>query len=151
MFICIVILAANISLLILQIKFALNRYKKPISNYNNFFTTKGPNEFLAGSTLKFVAKLREDELISSLLPSIHEVVSHSDVYVRYNAIYALAQLCPHFPQHFREVDKQALEILESESSAECQCMAFKLLAVANKVIFVNLLKYIFTIRRFEKN
>lgn len=56
-----------------------------------------PNEYVRGSTLRFLCKLREPELLEPLMPSILKCLEHRHSYVRRNAILAIftiySQLC----------------------------------------------------------
>ena len=51
------------------------------------------NEYVRGSMLRFLCKLREPELLDPLIPTIKECLEHRHSYVRKNA--ALAVFCVH--------------------------------------------------------
>ena len=51
------------------------------------------NEYVRGSMLRFLCKLREPELLDPLIPTIKECLEHRHSYVRKNA--ALAVFCAH--------------------------------------------------------
>ena len=48
-----------------------------------------PNEFLRGSTLRFLCKLKDHELLEPLMPAIKACLDHRHSYVRRNAIMAI--------------------------------------------------------------
>lgn len=45
-----------------------------------------PNEYIRGTTLRFLCKLREPDLLDPLIPSLYECLEHRHAYVRKNAI-----------------------------------------------------------------
>jgi coatomer subunit beta len=51
-----------------------------------------PNEFIRGSTLRFLCKLREPELLEPLVPAILSCLEHRHAYVRRNAVLAVAAI-----------------------------------------------------------
>lgn len=51
-----------------------------------------PNEFVRGMTLRFMAKVKESELLESLLKAIRENLSYHHPYVRRNAVLAVASI-----------------------------------------------------------
>lgn len=48
-----------------------------------------PNEFIRGSTLRFLCKLKESELLEPLMPAIRACLEHRHSYVRRNAVLAI--------------------------------------------------------------
>lgn len=48
-----------------------------------------PNEFIRGSTLRFLCKLKEPELLEPLMPAIQACLEHRHSYVRRNAVLAI--------------------------------------------------------------
>lgn len=48
-----------------------------------------PNEFIRGQMLRFLCKLREEELLEPLVPSIRTNLEHKHPYVRKNAVLAI--------------------------------------------------------------
>lgn len=48
-----------------------------------------PNEFIRGSTLRFLCKLKEAELLEPLMPAIRACLEHRHSYVRRNAVLAI--------------------------------------------------------------
>lgn len=56
---------------------------------SNFQDLLHPNEFIRGSTLRFLCKLKEPELLEPLMPSIRACLDHRHAYVRRNAVLAI--------------------------------------------------------------
>lgn len=59
---------------------------------NSFFhyqDLQHPNEFIRGSTLRFLCKLKESELLEPLMPAIRACLEHRHSYVRRNAVLAI--------------------------------------------------------------
>ena len=55
-----------------------------------------PNEFIRGSTLRFLCKVREPELLEPLMPSIRACLDNKYSYVRRNAVLALYTIYRNF-------------------------------------------------------
>ena len=51
-----------------------------------------PNEYLRGVTLRFLCRIREEEILEPLIPSILACLDHRHSYVRRNAVLAVAAL-----------------------------------------------------------
>merc|ERR1711970_1075806 len=51
-----------------------------------------PNEFIRGSTLRFLCRLSDPELIEPLVPSIVQNLEHRHPYVRRNAVMAIHKI-----------------------------------------------------------
>ena len=48
-----------------------------------------PNEFIRGNTLRFLCKLKEADLLETLVPNVRQCLEHRHAYVRKNAVFAL--------------------------------------------------------------
>lgn len=59
-----------------------------------------PNEFVRGSTLRFLCKLREPELLEPLMPAIRACLEHRHSYVRRNAVCAIFTIYSEFYSDF---------------------------------------------------
>ncbi|VDN05974.1 unnamed protein product [Thelazia callipaeda] len=82
-----------------------------------------PNEFIRGSTLRFLCKLREPELLEPLMPAIRSCLEHRHAYVRRNAILFFGNfefLIPDAPELISTV-------LNNEQDASCKRNAFMML------------------------
>ena len=56
-----------------------------------------PNEFIRGQTLRYLCKLKEQDILEPLVPSVRECLSHKHPYVRKNAVLALFQIFKNYP------------------------------------------------------
>ena len=63
-------------------------FKNPLS-FPSVQDLQHPNEFIRGSTLRFLCKLRQPELIEPLMPAIRACLDHRHSYVRRNAVLAI--------------------------------------------------------------
>lgn len=85
------------------------------------------NEFVRGSTLRFLLKINEQEILAPLVPSVKSCLEHKNSYVRK---YALLVLLHIFRTHFHLVpDAGALicKLLEKEQDPVCRKNAFSAL------------------------
>lgn len=55
-----------------------------------------PNEFIKGSTLRFLCKLKEPELLEPLMPAIRACLDYKHSYVRRNAVLAIFTIYKNF-------------------------------------------------------
>eukprot|EP00002_Diphylleia_rotans_P024194 TRINITY_DN476_c0_g6_i1.p1 TRINITY_DN476_c0_g6~~TRINITY_DN476_c0_g6_i1.p1 ORF type:complete len:939 (+),score=220.37 TRINITY_DN476_c0_g6_i1:63-2879(+) len=85
------------------------------------------NEFVRGSALRFLSKLKEPELLEPLVPSIRSNLEHRHSYVKRNAVLTLFSvyrisdaLCPDAPDVI-------FNFLQSESDLSCKRNAFMML------------------------
>lgn len=51
-----------------------------------------PNEFLRGATLRFLCRIKEEEILEPLIPSILACLEHRNATVRKNAVLAINSL-----------------------------------------------------------
>lgn len=69
-----------------------NKTKENHHHLKSFFNSQDlqhPNEFIRGSTLRFLCKLKESELLEPLMPAIRACLEHRHSYVRRNAVLAI--------------------------------------------------------------
>ena len=52
-----------------------------------------PNEYIRGVTLRFLCRIKEEEILEPLVPSILANLEHRHSYVRRNAVLAINALC----------------------------------------------------------
>jgi coatomer subunit beta len=83
-----------------------------------------PNEFVRGNTLRFLAKLREPELIEPLLSAAQTCVDHRHAYVRKNAVWALAAVYQHAQNLIPDAPDMLQTFLAAESDTTCKRNAF---------------------------
>lgn len=60
-----------------------------VESFFQFQDLQHPNEFIRGSTLRFLCKLKESELLEPLMPAIRACLEHRHSYVRRNAVLAI--------------------------------------------------------------
>ncbi|TPX11599.1 uncharacterized protein E0L32_007810 [Thyridium curvatum] len=87
-----------------------------------------PNEYIRGNTLRFIAKLREPELLEPLLSSARSCLEHRHAYVRKNAVFAVSSIYQHSPSLIPDASDLIATFLESENDATCKRNAFAALA-----------------------
>ena len=83
-----------------------------------------PNEYIRGCTLRFLTKLREPELLESLIPSVKACLSHRHPYVRRNAVLAVFTIYRAFPDLFPDAPEEVEKFLEEETDAGTRRNAF---------------------------
>ncbi|KAH9417817.1 Coatomer subunit beta [Dermatophagoides pteronyssinus] len=86
-----------------------------------------PNEYLRGSTLRFLCKLKEPELLEPLLPTIRQCLEHRHSYVRRNAVLAIFKIYMNFEFLIPDAPELVLDFLGRESDASCKRNAFLML------------------------
>lgn len=107
-----------------------------------------PNEFIRGSTLRFLCKLKEPELLEPLMPSIRKCLEHRHSYVRRNAVLAIFTiyrkhlfslifcsilLClGNFEFLISDAPELISQFLETEQDASCKRNAFMMLLHADQ-------------------
>ena len=86
-----------------------------------------PNEYIRGSTLRFLQKIKEPEILEPLVPSVRQCLDHRHSYVRKNAVMAI--WCIYHAHEYLISD--APELIESflvaESDATCKRNALMML------------------------
>ena len=80
-----------------------------------------PNEYIRGSTLRFLCKLKEPELIEPLMSSIRACLEHRHSYVRRNAVLAIFKIYINFEKLIPDAPEI---ILQTETNASCKRNAF---------------------------
>jgi len=101
-----------------------------------------PNEYIRGSTLRFVSKLRDPELIEPLLAPVRACLEHRHSYVRKNAVYAIAAIYQHNEALMPDAPEMLQAFLESESDATCKRNAF---AALQSISHDSALEYLSTV------
>ncbi|VDK43527.1 unnamed protein product [Anisakis simplex] len=86
-----------------------------------------PNEFIRGSTLRFLCKLREPELLEPLMPAIRSCLEHRHAYVRRNAVLAIFTIYRSFEFLIPDAPELISNVLNSEQDASCKRNAFMML------------------------
>ncbi|CAH0553104.1 unnamed protein product [Brassicogethes aeneus] len=91
-----------------------------------------PNEFLRGSTLRFLCKLKEPELLEPLMPSIRSCLEHRHSYVRRNAVLAIFTIYRNFEFLIPDAPELISTYLEGEHDMSCKRNAFLMLLHADQ-------------------
>ncbi|XP_067142294.1 coatomer subunit beta [Centruroides vittatus] len=86
-----------------------------------------PNEFIRGSTLRFLCKLKEPELLEPLMPAIRNCLEHRHSYVRRNAVLAIFTIYKNFDFLIPDAPELIANFLESEQDMSCKRNAFMML------------------------
>ncbi|EGD75937.1 coatomer beta subunit [Salpingoeca rosetta] len=91
-----------------------------------------PNEYVRGSTLRFLCKLKEPELLEPLMPSIQECLTNRHSYVRRNAVLAIYTIYKNFEHLIPDGPELIQKFLEKETDASCKRNAFMMLTTADQ-------------------
>ncbi|KAG5362800.1 Coatomer subunit beta [Yarrowia sp. B02] len=91
-----------------------------------------PNEYIRGETLRFLCKLKEPELLESLIPSVRSNLEHRHSYVRKNAVFAIASIREISEALVPDCDELISNFLDAETDATCKRNAFVSLANINR-------------------
>ncbi|XP_045198148.1 coatomer subunit beta-like [Mercenaria mercenaria] len=98
-----------------------------------------PNEFIQGSTLRFLCKLKEPELLEPLMPAIRQGLKHRHSYVRRNAVLAIYTIYRNFDFLIPDAPELIAEYLEGEQDMSCKRNAFMMLIHADQERALNYL------------
>ncbi|KAL5011126.1 hypothetical protein ScPMuIL_013431 [Solemya velum] len=98
-----------------------------------------PNEFIRGSTLRFLCKLKEPELIEPLLPAIRQCLEHRHSYVRRNAVLAIYTIYRNHDFLIPDAPELIAKFLEGEQDMSCKRNAFMMLIHADQERALNYL------------
>ncbi|KPJ17106.1 Coatomer subunit beta [Papilio machaon] len=91
-----------------------------------------PNEFIRGSTLRFLCKLKEPELLEPLMPAIRACLEHRHSYVRRNAVLAIFTIYRNFEFLIPDAPELVANFLENEQDMSCKRNAFLMLLHADQ-------------------
>ncbi|KAG1677518.1 Coatomer subunit beta [Nymphon striatum] len=91
-----------------------------------------PNEFIRGSTLRFLCKLPEPELLEPLMPAIRTCLEHRHSYVRRNAVLAIYTIFRKFDSLIPDAPELIANYLEGEQDMSCKRNAFMMLIHADQ-------------------
>jgi len=90
------------------------------------------NEFIRGSTLRFLCKLKEAELLEPLMPAIRSCLEHRHSYVRRNAVFAIFTIYRNFETLIPDAPEVVYDFLDKEQDASCKRNAFMMLIHADQ-------------------
>jgi len=91
-----------------------------------------PNEFIRGSTLRFLCKLKEPELLEPLMPTIRACLEHRHSYVRRNAVLAIFTIYKNFDFLIPDAPELIANFLDGEQDMSCKRNAFMMLIHADQ-------------------
>lgn len=98
-----------------------------------------PNEFLRGSTLRFLCKLKEPELLEPLMPAIRACLEHRHSYVRRNAVLAIFTIFKNFDWLVPDGPELIANFLDTQQDMSCKRNAFLMLLHADQERALNYL------------
>ena len=104
---------------------------------------QSPNEFLRGSTLRFVNKLNDPELIEPLLQPVRQSLTHRHAYVRKCAVTAVASIFRKHEHLIPDAPDLILEFIKEEVDATSKRNAFVALSSVSHDLALNYLSSIF--------
>lgn len=91
-----------------------------------------PNEYIRGNTLRFLCKLKESELLETLIPNVRQCLNHRHAYVRKNAVFALFSIFKVSDHLVPDADEVIYRFLYEESDSVCKRNAFVCLGELNR-------------------
>eukprot|EP01133_Synstelium_polycarpum_P013412 gene13412-15800_t len=86
-----------------------------------------PNEFIRGSTLRFLCKLREAEVLEPLVVQVRNNLEYRHAYVRRNAVLAIYSIFSSFDHLIPDAPELVYNFLLVEGDASCKRNAFIML------------------------
>lgn len=88
-----------------------------------------PNEYIRGVTLRFLCRIREEEIFEPLIPSILTCLEHRHSYVRRNAVLAINAIykLPKGEVHLQDAPELIEKVLTSEQDLSTKRNAFQML------------------------
>lgn len=99
-----------------------------------------PNEYIRGSMLRFLCKMREFELLEPLVPSVKSCLEHRHSYVRRNAALAVYSIHKHFGDQLLPDGPELMEkFILQESDISARRNAFLMLFNEAELIAIDFL------------
>ncbi|KAK6460060.1 adaptin N terminal region-domain-containing protein [Scheffersomyces coipomensis] len=91
-----------------------------------------PNEYIRGSTLRYLTKLKEPDLLETLVPNVRQCLEHRHAYVRKNAVLALYSIHKVSDHLVPDADELIYRYLYDENDSVCKRNAFVCLGDLNR-------------------
>lgn len=91
-----------------------------------------PNEYVRGNTLRFLCKLKEPELLETLIPNVRQCLVHRHAYVRKNAVFALYAIYKVSDHLIPDAPELIFSFLAEEFDPVCKRNAFVCLSDLNR-------------------
>ncbi|KAJ2820684.1 coatomer subunit beta, partial [Coemansia erecta] len=98
------------------------------------------NEFIRGTTLRFLCKLREAELLEPLIGQTRECLAHRHAYVRKNAVEAVSSIYRILPHLIPDGPELISGVLQTEADMTCRRNALAMLTQSAPALAVQWLK-----------
>ena len=76
-----------------------------------------PNEYLRAAALRLASKFQEPDLLSPLVSTIAESLSHKSAYVRRHAVVAIGRINQRWPRLAPDAPNEIAELLRKEQDA----------------------------------
>ena len=76
-----------------------------------------PNEYICGTTLRLLTRIRDGEIVESLVPAVCSALQHRHAYVRRNAVWALCTIHQNWQHMVPNAADLVLKLLETETDA----------------------------------
>lgn len=86
-----------------------------------------PNEYIRGSTLRFLQKIKEAEILEPLIPTVRQCLEHRHSYVRKNAVLAIWTIYERHEHLISDAPELLETFLETEADATCKRNALVML------------------------
>eukprot|EP00124_Ichthyophonus_hoferi_P005607 Ihof_evm1s859 gene=Ihof_evmTU1s859 len=93
---------------------------------------QSPNEYLRGSTLRFLCKLKEAELLEPLMPAVRSCLEHRHSYVRRNAVLCIYTIYRNFAFLIPDAPELIFNYLQTEQDLSCRRNAFMMLVYVDQ-------------------
>lgn len=91
-----------------------------------------PNEYVRGNTLRFLNKLKEPDLLETLVPNVRQCLEHRHAYVRKNAVFAIYLIFKVADHLIPDADELIYNFLYEETDNVCKRNAFVCLGDLNR-------------------
>jgi len=98
-----------------------------------------PNEYVRGSTLRFLCCMKEAEILESLIPSITANLSHRHSYVRKHAVITVYTVFENNPDLIPDAPELIDQFLVAESNPQAKRNAFLVLSLCDQERALNYL------------
>jgi coatomer subunit beta len=86
-----------------------------------------PNEFVRGQCLRFLCKLKEEDLLEPLVPSVRQCLDHKHPYVRKNAVLAIFSIFKLYPKLIPDANEFIEQYLSKEQDQSARRNALVML------------------------
>ncbi len=99
-----------------------------------------PNEYIRGCSLRFLCKLKEQEVLEPLVPSIKQAITHRHSYVRRNAVLLIHSIYQQFGDVMLPDAAELVEkFISTETDMSARRNAFLMLFNGAETIAINFL------------